>query len=703
MSFNISGLVNNIKDSISNLVDQLLGKTSSNGLYPDDAAIAPVQNKVQELKKNWNHLPAPYTFTVVERFTGQPTGGFGAFELPLAPTSIKQSEEFAISIKPTQGGTVVTHSGNKYKTLNITGTTGVAPFRGSGGVTKDTGDAIFQPNQLKYKSGYEVFLELRNYFKSYYEYKKKYGNTPNGKDARLIFKNFKDGDFLVVELLNFTMERSSARPFLYDYSLEFKVLQHFQIPPKAPDALSFLEQVDQVGNTVLNKIDLARGIFLRSQGILRQVESTYDSSVLEVLRKTALAVKALLGIGTVAADMGNRIINKTVSAAAALGILEGVQRRQNESKITGAEPQSITDAALPNDLDAAVATRGGATVTDLNEALLEIDSSEFPEASLDALDLEQEEAFNAQRSFYEDAIEDLKRIKANAEDKFNLGSTYYDSLFDRTSTVTADSAKVVTDDEFDVLNAFNEAISALQLLMSNDALFKSDYPSRIADMNERFENEIALSAEAATKEIILPRDTDLERLAQIELGDSTRWVEIAELNGLKSPYIIQDMSDTTSNVKHPGDKILIPQPQVNPFSSAPAAKQIPGTANLSELEKSLGTDLKVTPDFDLSLGNSQDLLLISGGENLSQAVVLKLGYEKGELIRHPEIGVGLNIGGKFPDLITIRDDLVDTLTQDSRIDKLTDLAIRREASTLKMHFNIKIKQIDVPIPVEIKL
>ena len=35
-----------------------------------------------------------------------------------------QTEMFAHSIKPTQGGTVVTHSGNKYKSLKVSGTTG---------------------------------------------------------------------------------------------------------------------------------------------------------------------------------------------------------------------------------------------------------------------------------------------------------------------------------------------------------------------------------------------------------------------------------------------------------------------------------------------------------------------------------------------------------------------------------------------------
>ena len=33
--------------------------------------------------------------------------------------------------------------------------------------------------------------------------------------ARLVFKNYKDGEFLVVELMSFNMKRAAGRPFLY--------------------------------------------------------------------------------------------------------------------------------------------------------------------------------------------------------------------------------------------------------------------------------------------------------------------------------------------------------------------------------------------------------------------------------------------------------------------------------------------------------
>src|SRR5690606_2449275 len=132
-------------------------------------------------------------------------------ELPINPQEITQTENFAVKIKPTLGGTTVNHSGNRYKDLIISGTTGVHPYRGMTGVNRKTGRAIFQPDSLKYRSGYEVFLHFRNWIKAYHQRK---ASSPN--QFRMIFKNFKDWEFLIVEPVKFTMKRDSSKPLLYN-------------------------------------------------------------------------------------------------------------------------------------------------------------------------------------------------------------------------------------------------------------------------------------------------------------------------------------------------------------------------------------------------------------------------------------------------------------------------------------------------------
>jgi hypothetical protein len=699
LAANLAQLANSISESIRGIGAEL-GIISENtgALYPDVLG----DIKTNFSLENWNKLPFPYTLEVIDVTTGDTAIGFQPFALPLAPTKISQTEQPATSIKPTQGGTVVTHSGNKYKKLSIEGTTGINPFRGMTGVNSTTGRAIAKPNDLKYKSGYEVANELKNYIKAYYEFKANPTGSIDPKNARLLFKNFKDGEFLIIEIIDFTSDRNADRSLIYDYKIDAKVLAHFSF---APPGKSFFEELDSQINRVVSKIDVARGIFLSRQELLRQIESSYDNTILEPMRKIGLAAKALGGISITAADIGNRIIKNTVTALDSLNILQVIQDQKNAAR-TGQSTTvalSIQNQELPRDLNQATQNRGADTITELDATLFELPLSTLPESTQNSMIQEIEDASTLPRSFYEDTVNDLIRIKNNAEDKFNLGSNKYDSIFNRTTTLAGETGKVVTPEEFEVLGAFNDSIVAINTLISFPNLFKSEFARRIETIQEQFAESLNLQALPAVKQITLPAFTDLERIALEELGDPTRWVEIAELNDLNYPYIVQDQSDTRSNIKRPGDQLLIPQQIQFGLSNAPQAKDIPSTEGLSETEKSLGTDLKLTDNMDLDLGGNGDLGVVSGIQNMAQAVVLKIGIERTELKNHPELGVGAVVGNKFLSLEQVRDNLISTLKQDDRIENISNVALLREGPALYMSFFISIRNVDTPIPLRVKL
>lgn len=698
----ISDLVNNIQGSVDGLVSDITGKSNDKSVpnyYQGFAEYKWIQSQVNT--QNWMQLNFPYTFSIMSLNGLNETNvlSFGDFALPLAPQNINQSEEPAIAIKPTQGGTNVNHSGNRYKTLTIQGTTGIAPFRGDGGVNKKTGEAIAQPKQLKYKSGYEVFLHFRNWLRTYYEAKYKLGKF--ARDYRLVFKNFKDGEFLVVELLRFEMDRQAARSFMYDYKCEFKVISHFRFDTPGSTYLAGLEQNIADG---LDKINQARGVLLRTQGILRQVEATYENVIVNPLRQITLAVKALQGVGTVAADVSDKAIKATVSAAQALAIATGIQKQQSDNASTGTLDPAIAAIKLPTDLNSAIAANGSGIISTFGAGLMSLDSSIFPPETLSALADEQTQSSELPQQFYLDTVANITRVRQNAEDFFNLGSSSYDALFDRTSTTKAAPTKQVTNDEYDVLYALNQAISGIYLLLSSTDLFKATFADRIADMNERFNNNIALVANTAIKQLKLPRNMTLERLALQELGDSNRWGEIVEVNDLKIPYIWQgDISQQPEGTIVPGQSIMIPIPVTNGFSQVPPGKLNKLTQDLSELEKSLACDFKVDGNFDLVLTNSGDFEIVAGTDNMGQGVLLKLAYEPGEVILFPQIGAGIVPGTKFPDLTTVRDRIVNTLLQDNRIQRVEDLGIQRNGPEILISFNLKIKNVDIPVPITVKL
>lgn len=711
MASNLAGLAQNIEGSIAALAESLgisglFGKKPAGvGTYPDNF---PSSKEILSNIKSENWAKSlPYSFSVVDDVTdASPTQsklGFTDFVLPINPSELSQDETFAIKIQPTQGGTNIQQGGNRYGDLNISGTTGVHPFRGAGGASLKTGKAIAQPDQLKYKSGFEVFLRLRNWFKAYYQVKH---TNKDAKGARLVFKNFKDGEFLIVEAIKLSLKRSAQRPHLYDYNFQFRILGRAQFK-ESKGAGGFFEDLDNVVNNALDTINTARGVFLRSQDVLRQIEAGYESSVLEPLRQATLAAKAFSGIGTVAADVSKQAISNTVSSAAALTFALGIRADQFTAKSTPGVDPRITAAQLPNNLEKAIADQGSKLIINLSQqsdVLMAIDSAQFPETTQLVLASEQASSLELPRSFFEDAASTIGRVRDNAADKFNLSDATFNAQFNHTVTTNADPTKTVTDQEYELLVAFDTALAGLNLLLSTNALFKSPYEARIAAVKSEFTDGLPpVTAEPAVKEMILPGNMDLERLALQELGDPLRWIEIVEVNDLKPPYIIQDMSDTTPNVKHPGDKILIPQPLREGFGSTPTVADRFINHDLTAIEKNLGIDFKMTPEFDLSLGNRGDIEIVRGAANAAQAVILKLSYEKGDLLEHPELGVGLQVGTKGPSAAEIQTSILQTLTADPRFESVEDLTILRRGPELRLNFTLKVKNVDTPIPVSLKL
>lgn len=707
-------LVNNITGSVNGLIADLKGQSSDVVQYHQGLAeYRGIQSQLNS--ENWAKLSFPYTFSVVNIKDATDESGFSDFQLPLAPQSINQREEPATTIRASQGGTTVNHSGMGYKTLSIQGTTGLAPFRGDGGANKKTGEAIFQPKELKYKSGYEVFIHLRNWFRTYYEFKHKLG--ADAKDFRLVFKNYKDGEFLIVELVSFEMDRQAARSLLYDYKIEFKVLSHFEFSTPT-SKMGFLENADAFVENALDKITTARGVFLRTQGILRQIESTYNSSILEPLRQATLAIKAALAIPIVAADIGSRTIVNTVSTASALAI---VSRELLNTATLGLTGKSQTLAEIEGLLDkrlfgskgtlqktlaaskAEISQNGSIGLMKMGALMTKVEAGNFPEKTLTETAKEQEAATSLPRSFYQDTIAALERVKQNSEDFFNLGSPEYDLIFDRTSTLNADASKVVTVEEYDILFAFNEAILGLNLLLSTTELFKSSMDAQIADMNARFNGALELTSAQAVRQVKLKAGMSLERLAQIELGDSTRWGEIVEINSLKAPYISDDPKESRDGVMKSGSNILIPASLKNGFSQTPVGKENKLTKGMSEVERNLGVDLKVDKNFDLVLSSSGDFELVAGGNNMAQAVMLKLSYQPGDVMLYPELGAGITVGKKFPPLDDLKDRLTSSLLQDSRVSKVADISLTRDGPALYITFNLFIKQVDIAIPIKVKV
>jgi hypothetical protein len=122
------------------------------------------------------------------------------------------------------------------------------------------------------------------------------------------------------------------------------------------------------------------------------------------------------------------------------------------------------------------------------------------------------------------------------------------------------------------------------------------------------------------------------------------------------------------------------------------------TKDLSEAEKNLGVDLKLSQDGDLEISNLKDLKLVAGGQNAAQAVRLKLEIEPGGLIYHPEIGTNLRIGEKSASAFEIKMQILNSLSSDPRFEKVfVNVSIFGGTVIVDMRVTLSNTGIEVPL------
>lgn len=121
------------------------------------------------------------------------------------------------------------------------------------------------------------------------------------------------------------------------------------------------------------------------------------------------------------------------------------------------------------------------------------------------------------------------------------------------------------------------------------------------------------------------------------------------------------------------------------------------TRNLTEVEKSIGVDLKLTKDNDLELSNLGDIKLVAGGENAAQAVKIKLFTEIGSILLHPSIGTSLQIGEKITNAFAIQTQIIKSLSQDPRFENVR-ARVQVDGGTVFVDLAVSIVNTGIEVP-----
>lgn len=187
------------------------------------------------------------------------------------------------------------------------------------------------------------------------------------------------------------------------------------------------------------------------------------------------------------------------------------------------------------------------------------------------------------------------------------------------------------------------------------------------------------STYTGTQPYVVTQYDTIQSIAARHLGDGARWYDIALLNGLRYPYV----SDTGApGTVGPGDTIRIP---------------VNGTITTDAALDRLGVNIRLQESPDSRIGRPhvgiaidrrtmRDVALISGIENLAQALQLRLWTERGRMPLLPNYGLMRAIGVKNAEAFAaiLRLNVIQALRQDSRVESVPGVQMVREGDTIEI-------------------
>jgi len=175
------------------------------------------------------------------------------------------------------------------------------------------------------------------------------------------------------------------------------------------------------------------------------------------------------------------------------------------------------------------------------------------------------------------------------------------------------------------------------------------------------------------------RGDTLQRVAFRELGDASNWAQLAWFNNLLPPYITDDEALAGPRVLLSGQSIKIPS----------ATNESEPT--VSTADNVLLTDCALTGG-KLTVDESGDLTLVSGRDNLKQAINHRVRTDMGELIYHPGYGCKLQRrkGRKNNAVVVLlgRMDIQESLKQETRLKSINSITVTAEGDVLSVQANV---------------
>jgi hypothetical protein len=443
-------------------------------------------------------------------------------------------------------------------------------------VIPETDFASKADNSPAFGTGYYQFLLLKRFLEWYAEAKK----GSSYRNITLGFAVYKEQEVYLVTPQAFSVARSASQPLSYQYSLKLRAWGRVVLSEGAVGGQAHHKFVGRDPNLyarVGNALDAARTAMSLARNTITSFAGDLNNLIETNVRKAQLFVSDATGTSVMGHQIAPGLIpelktplltaiaegrfsfltadnyNLVVPLAGGvnwpmvdlLAELSKLANEEAEQKSSGRVGQQTT--VLNNKRSSSPA------LSVFTDPPLEF----WKYVSLDALVLKPstirniqnalDEVRNLRRGDFEDFRDEMLRAIANYEQAVGVGDS---TVMATLGVPVRPQVREVTDQDWDVLFAMQQIAQQYDAMAASSSIDARPAVS-VMDVMAGFADRSGVAFTRPTSKFLVPvpYGYTLEQLANQYLGNPDRWMEIATLNGLRTPYIDETgwMQDFATN------------------------------------------------------------------------------------------------------------------------------------------------------------
>jgi hypothetical protein len=405
-------------------------------------------------------------------------------------------------------------------------------------------------------TGYYHAMMLDQFLDQYAEAKR----DPENRHWRLVLDIPKQNRSFIVTPVIYEWNQSEAKPNEILYRLQFRAWKRIDLNEKVEVSTTPINPLSpDLLTKIINAVSEARLVMASAYNLIQAVRSDFQTPF-NVLREISLFAKDLYGIPAALADLPRNILLDSESAirdvvknisAGTSQLNKGTTNSWHEflhavkySSIAqeGMSNQSVSYGNIGAKASVALRTDPVSEVFRTPERHFEI----FNEISMPQVRFNQQQqiAINKEMErIRQTSVDDLMQDRATLlelalqiSNVFGAGDDTYNKIYRRPDKI--DRIQKINIDEFDILKKVYDVIQSLDQLTATNALDDSRTESAYEYVGSLASDvDIPYDDVAAKIRVPVPFGLTMEQIAARYLGDPDKWIEIAALNALRSPYI----------------------------------------------------------------------------------------------------------------------------------------------------------------------